>query len=552
MSGGAETVALEAALAAEGVSEAAFARARAVAAQTGDRLETVLVQLGLLPEEKLTAAYAAASGMQVLRARDMPRVPVDTAPASTDFLRLNTILPILREADHLVVAVADPFRQDALAILSHAIGLRIEPRLAQRSEIEAALATLYRPGKPETGGGHDGEGDLARLHDLASEEPIIRLASEIIEGAMRKGASDIHLEPRSDGMHLRLRIDGMLKAERVLPLSDMPALVSRLKIMARLDISERRLPQDGRIRVTSRGRDADLRISTLPSLAGEAIVMRILDRNAQLQSLETLGYADASLQRFRSMLNRPNGIVLLTGPTGSGKTTTLYAALREINTETRKVLTVEDPVEYVLEDAVQVQTKAEIGLTFAKALRAFLRHDPDIVMLGEIRDRETAEIAVQTALTGRLVLSTLHANSALAAVTRLADIGIEPYLISSVVQGVAAQRLVRRLCEHCKTPAALPPDSAAARRLAPLGGTPMKAVGCPDCGGVGYAGRFAIAETVPFSPAIREAVSRGLTAQELEALAGAEGIESLEQSGLRAVAAGLTTLEEVARAAGEI
>lgn len=540
---------LEQALRDQGVGDAALGRARAVATRTGDRIETVLVQLGLLPEDRLIAAYAAVTGLATAGRRDIPDHPVDIAPASVEFLRLNTILPLQRDADGLRVAIADPWHADTLTILSHAVRTPVSAVLAPRTDIVAALSALYERATDTAPQGAAGEDDFARLKDLASEEPIIRLANQIIEQGIRVGASDIHLEPRSDGMHVRLRIDGVLQPERLVPGSEMAALVSRIKIMSRLDISERRLPQDGRIRVTSRGRQADLRVSTVPSLEGEAVVMRILDRDMQPRDLDALGYAGRAGRDFRSILHRPNGIVLLTGPTGSGKTTTLYAALQEITSPDVKILTVEDPVEYRLEDAVQVQVKPEIGLTFAAALRSFLRHDPNIVMLGEIRDRETAEIAMQTALAGRLVLSTLHANSALAAVTRLTDIGIEPYLVSSVLQGVAAQRLVRALCPACKQPAKL--TGSAAERLAPYGGGAMRAVGCPDCRGTGYAGRFAIVEVAPFDAAIREAVARSSTTQVLEDLARELGATSLEQAGLEAIAAGRTSYEEVVRAAGE-
>ncbi len=539
---------LEDVLREQGVADAAIERAQVVAARTGDRLEVVLVQLGLLPEDRLAQAFATLSGLAIAPRRSFPEQPVDVTPTSPEFLKMNRILPLYCDDAGLHVAVPDPWQDETLQVLSHAIRADVFPQLAARSDIEAALATLYAPQARAASAG-PGQDDYDRLRDLASEEPIIRLANEIIELGIRTGASDIHLEPRSDGMHMRLRVDGILRAERIIPSSDAPALVSRLKIMSRLDISERRLPQDGRIRATTRGQESDLRVSTVPSLEGEAVVMRILNRDLQPQGLDALGYRDQALADFRGMLARPNGIVLLTGPTGSGKTTTLYAALQEITTPEVKVLTVEDPVEYRLEDAVQVQVKPEIGLTFAAALRAFLRHDPNIVMLGEIRDRETAEIAMQTALAGRLVLSTLHANSALAAVTRLTDIGIEPYLVSSVVQGVAAQRLVRRLCPHCKTPAAL--SGAAAEKVRPFGGQAMSAQGCPECRGVGYAGRFAIVEVVPFTTEIRAAVTTAATAQELAALAHDTGFVSLEQAGMAAVAAGETSYEEVTRAAGE-
>ncbi|MBX2854258.1 MAG: GspE/PulE family protein, partial [Rhodobacteraceae bacterium] len=457
-------------LEAEGVLTAAsWDRAERARAGVNERVDRVLVKLGLVSEARLADSIAEELGLRRMAAEDLPLAPYPLGRVSVAFLRAHLVAP-LQEDDEgcLKVALADPFESFPLEALSKALDRELTPVLALSSDVDELIGRFYEEpaeADPLVGSSDD---DVERLRDLASEAPIIRLVNELIEAAVRMGASDVHLERTEAGVRVRCRVDGSLRDHRTIAADEAQAIVSRIKIMARLDIAERRLPQDGRIRTTSSGRAIDLRVSTLPALDGEAVVLRILDRAQQPLGLPALGLDPEGLSRFEAMLARPNGIILVTGPTGSGKTTTLYAALQAIASPERKFLTVEDPVEYRLADAVQVQVKPDIGLDFASALRAFLRHDPDVVMIGEIRDAETAKIAAQAALTGHLVLSTLHTNSASAAVGRLLDMGVEDYLLGSTLNGAIAQRLVRRLCQECKQPIEPPHAGRLAEALTEL------------------------------------------------------------------------------------
>ncbi|MBP7327422.1 MAG: Flp pilus assembly complex ATPase component TadA, partial [Alicycliphilus sp.] len=392
---------------------------------------------------------------------------------------------------------------------------------------------------------------VEHLRDLASEAPVIRLVNTIIGRVIELRASDIHLEPFDDGLHVRYRIDGVLHPGEVVPAAQGAAVSSRVKLLAHLDIAERRLPQDGRIKTRVKGRELDLRVSTVPTVHGESVVMRVLDRASVRLSLEDMGFEKDTLARFNQLIHRPHGILLVTGPTGSGKTTTLYAALAKLDSVSQKIITVEDPVEYQLEGINQIQVHSQINLTFANALRSILRQDPDIIMIGEMRDGETAQIAVQSSLTGHLVLSTLHTNTAASAVVRMQDMGVERYLITSTVNGVLAQRLVRRLCPHCKTPVqpdpALLQSSGLGRFLS--GGAPVyEARGCDHCRGTGYQGRTAIHELLVVDEAMRSAILQGLDASALQSIAVKAGMYTLYDDGLRKVAAGVTSLDEVLRA----
>ena len=531
-------------------------RAVRATGDVGERVDRVLAKLGLASEERIVDALAEALGLERLSAADAPDAPYPLGAVAPRFLKANKVAPLQCAPDGgLRVAVADPFDSFAIEALSKALDRAVAPVLALEAEIDALIAALYDASAEGAPVASAAEDDVERLRDLASEAPIIRLVNELIEAAVRAGASDLHIERGATNLRVRRRIDGLLQEERTLPAEQGQAIISRIKIMARLDIGERRLPQDGRIKTTSGGREIDLRVSTLPSLDGEAAALRILDRAAQPTALDALGLDPASAQRLETMLSRPNGVILATGPTGSGKTTTLYAALRAIATPERKCLTVEDPVEYRLPNAVQVQVKPETGLDFAAALRAFLRHDPDIVMIGEVRDRETAKIAAQAALTGHLVLSTLHTNSAAASIGRLLDMGVEDYLLGSVLVGALAQRLVRRLCPDCKTVDDAPPIGPVADAIAETAGDaapPLwRAVGCAACGGTGYRGRRPIVEALLVDDAIRAAIRRRATAQDIEHLALAGGMRRLWRAGLDLALAGETTLEEILRAAQE-
>ena len=529
-------------------------RALRVQAETGETLASALTKLGLVPEIGLASAYADALGLKLMARADFPAEPLFEDRLSFRFLQQARVVPVEQGADGVVLAMADPLDRFAIDAVRMATGLPVEVRVATPADIEAALHSLYDSGGESADGaagddgGVDAEADVERLRDLASEAPVIRLVNRMIERAVEQRASDIHIEPFEGRLRVRYRVDGMLTevespAERLAA-----AIVSRIKIMARLNIAERRLPQDGRIKVVVRGKEFDLRISTTPSLHGESVVMRILDRDGAVLDFKALGFRDDTLQAYLSALERPHGILLVTGPTGSGKTTTLYTSLIRLNSPERKILTVEDPVEYQLDGVLQVQVKPEIELTFARALRSFLRQDPDILMIGEIRDLETAQIGVQAALTGHLVLSTLHTNDAAGAIARLMDMGVPDYLLTSTINGVAAQRLVRKLCPHCRE--ATEPDADLLARL-DVGDNPPRllyhARGCEKCGGTGYAGRAALLEILVMDDTLRRLVLQRADAREIEKAAVAGGMRTLYQDGLLKAAEGVTSIEEVLR-----
>ena len=393
----------------------------------------------------------------------------------------------------------------------------------------------------------DSAGATADLLDSQDDAPIIRLINGLISEAISQGASDIHIEPYENNVVVRLRIDGVLREVLQSPAKLRTRLVSRIKVMARLDIAEKRLPQDGRISLTLGGRGVDVRVSTLPSRHGERVVLRLLDKDQGLRSLDALGMGDALLAQFKSALQTPNGIVLVTGPTGSGKTTTLYAALNLLNDGQRNILTVEDPIEYAIDGIGQTQVNSKIGMSFAAGLRAILRQDPDIVMVGEIRDPETAQIAVQASLTGHLVFSTVHTNDAVAAITRLKDMGVEPYLLASTLRAILAQRLVRRLCNACKKPAVIgAQEEAMLASIGARGVTVYEGVGCPQCRSSGYVGRIGLYEMAPVDDEIRRLIHAGGDEQQMAAHAF-RGSDSLRTAGLKCVAAGVTSLSDVLR-----
>jgi general secretion pathway protein E len=473
------------------------------------------------------------------------------------FLRDARIVPIEDRGDAVVIAMSNPLDDYAREAVRFAVGKPIVCRVAYPADLEAALQRLYGDGRSEIGtilGQSEpresalATDDIDRLRDSASDAPVIRLVNLLIAQAVEARASDIHIEPMESALRVRYRIDGVLQPAESPPQRLASAVISRIKIMAKLNIAERRLPQDGRISLAVRGRDIDFRVATTPGAHGESVVLRILDQSQLSLDFATLGFEDALVRSLRAELERPHGIILVTGPTGSGKTTTLYTALTELNSPGKKLLTIEDPVEYGI---VQVQVKPQIGLTFASALRAFLRQDPDIMMVGEIRDLETAQIAVQAALTGHLILSTLHTNDAASAITRLIDMGVEDYLLTSTVNAIAGQRLVRTLCTACREPFEALPEVVARLGLDDAGMraiTLYRANGCEACRHTGYSGRTSILELLPVTDRIRHAILAGEDAGQIQKHALAEGLQSMRAHGFTKARLGITTIEEVVRA----
>jgi general secretion pathway protein E len=483
---------------------------------------------------------------------------------SVRYLKEKRVLPLKREDGGVLLAMADPGDQEARQALEVALGAPVTPLAAPEGEILEAIDAVYQPGSPmarlvgdlepeELDLMHEETSEIGHLRDMAREAPIIQLVNLLVLRAIQMGASDIHLEPFEDAFRVRYRRDGVLYEVESPPRGLQAAVLSRLKIMARMDIAERRLPQDGRFRLKVHGHDIDFRVSTLPTLLGESMVIRILDREKVILDLHRLGFPPRELEQFDGMIHKPHGMILVTGPTGSGKTTTLYAALERINSPEKKIITIEDPVEYRLTGVTQMQVKPGIGLTFARGLRHIVRQDPDVVLVGEIRDRETAEIAIHAALTGHLVFSTLHTNDAAGAVTRLLEMGIEDFLLASAILGIMAQRLVRLICPECKE--ALPPGAG---REEIRGEVPAnlperlyQGQGCPACAHTGYQGRTGIYELLLVEEAMRQLILRHADAAALRSAAMSQGMQTLAEDGWSKVAQGLTTIPEVLRVTQE-
>jgi general secretion pathway protein E len=531
-------------------------RGRRVAVESGQRLDLVLLQLGLVTERGLAEAYASLLGVQLAGPARYPEAPLFPERLSPRFLRTARALPVAVDEDGLVLAVIDALDEFTPQAVAAATGLAVRREIAVPIELEAAFGRLYPDGDAAEASatGDTGEAleeDAERLKDLASEAPVIRLVNQLIGRAVETHASDIHIEPFEDRLRVRYRYDGVLHEADSPSARLAPAIISRVKIMAKLDIAERRLPQDGRIKLAVRGTEIDFRVSTTPTLYGEKVVLRVLDRSSVVFDYEKLGLPPDVVSAWSKCLELPNGILLVTGPTGSGKTTTLYTGLTNINAVSRNIVTVEDPIEYQLQGINQTQIKPQIGLNFAAMLRSILRQDPDVIMVGEIRDLETAQIAVQAALTGHLVLSTLHTNSAAATITRLRDLGLEDYLLTAVLRGVLAQRLVRRLCDACKRETLAPPELIARFGLQERARSgPIRLwhpVGCAHCRSTGYRGRQAIAEFLEPNPAIEHLIFSKADQNEIERAAVAHGMKTMFQAGLDAALAGTTTIEEVVR-----
>ena len=523
---------------------------------TDQSLGALLARTGLVSDEHLRNAYSAILGYPLLTETELPEEGIDGRRFKLQFLRTARILPLAIDESRLTLATSNPENSFALDGLAMATGKSLDIRLATPDRIDRALDRLYGSGQSRMEGiaGPLAENDaefIERLRNLAAEAPVVRLVNLLLHRAIEARASDIHIEPFERLLKVRYRIDGVLNEVEAPSARSTAAVISRIKLMAKMNIAERRLPQDGRIQIRVQGKVVDLRASTVPTAHGESVVLRILDQERVALDLSQLGL-DGDLERtFRDVLRLPHGIVLVTGPTGSGKTTTLYAALQELNRPDRKILTVEDPVEYQLDGINQIQVKPQIGLHFSNALRSIVRQDPDIIMVGEMRDVETARIAIQSALTGHLVFSTLHTNNASSSVTRLLDMGVEDYLLSSTLNAVLAQRLARRLCPACKI--CYRPERALIEKLSldRLAGAQdinlWRSAGCHRCEQTGYRGRLPIAELLVLSEPLRGAVMSRQDSAELQRLAIEAGMDTMKRDGLRKALSGLTTLEEVTR-----
>ncbi|HEY2069250.1 MAG TPA: type II secretion system ATPase GspE [Rhizomicrobium sp.] len=539
------------------LTQAGLDRAERLAGESGERLERVLAQLGLASERDIAENLAQLLDLPMAMASDYPQDAVLDDRLSAKFLKEAQIVPLADRDEALAIAMADPLNDYAADACAFAADKPVLRYVAYPADFEAAFDRLYGGGKSihqiseetRARGDASAEEDVERIKDSASEAPVIRLVNLLITRAVEARASDIHIEPMNGELLVRYRIDGMLQEVESPPARLAAAIVSRVKIMASLNIAERRIAQDGRIRLAVRGKDIDFRVSTMPTIHGESVVLRILDRGALKLDFAALGFDDDIAASIRDLLDRPYGILLVTGPTGSGKTTTLYTGLLGLNTRERKILTIEDPVEYQLKGVNQVQVKPQIGLTFASALRSFLRQDPDIMMVGEIRDLETAQVAVQAALTGHLILSTLHTNDAASAVTRLLDMGVEDFLITSTITGLVAQRLIRLLCVHCREPYQALPDFAARMEIATTAPITLhRAKGCEQCGGTGYFGRSSIVEVLAMSDAVRQLVLSRADTGAIRKQAIANGMQSMHAHGMKKALAGETSVEEVLRA----
>ena len=544
--------------------EADLARVQeAQSAAPSKPLHEILIERGFAREEDVLPALAEELGLELV---DLTKITIEPATLSALPLKLihrRTLMPLSRQNGTLVVATADPFDMYSLEELATVTGLQVRAVLASAREISRLIITHFGVGgetvtamiKDRSDGVEllqDTEVDDSEVAKLAQEASVVKLVNEILVEAANERASDVHIEPRENGLRIRYRIDGILQTQSLPPEihTFQAAIISRIKIMARLNIAEKRLPQDGRIKMRVNGREVDVRVSIIPMFHGEGIVMRLLDKSRMVFNLANVGMLPDSYRTFRQLIDRPHGIVLVTGPTGSGKTTTLYSALNEINNDRIKIVTVEDPIEYHHDDIGQIQVHPKIGLTFAAGLRSILRHDPDVILIGEIRDRETAESAIQASLTGHLVFSTLHTNDAPSAFTRLIDMGIEPFLVASTLEGVMAQRLVRTICKECKQeyrPAALdvPGDFPRPEDGKPL--TLWKGVGCRACHQTGYFGRTGIYELLVTNAGVHDFCVQRADAATIRNRAIQDGMRTLRQDGWRKVAQGLTTLEEVAR-----
>lgn len=528
-----------------------LARAQGAQASAGGRIDLTLTRLGLVAERDMALAYAQVLALPLAGRESFPLSPIWPGRLSPSFLRKARILPLAEKDGRLVVAMADPLDTPSNEALFLAIGSYPSIAVGVPGDIDAALLRLYGP---EETSRHDpvahsgaSASDLQQLREQGSDAVAVRLVNQLIASAISSHASDIHIEPYDGALRVRYRIDGVLASAPAPDFLHHAALVGRIKVLSGLDMAERRKPQDGRCLISIEGRRVDLRVSILPTLHGEGVVMRILDQTTAPLDLGLLGFGPELQSQIATLIRQPHGVMLICGPTGSGKTTTLYAILRSLQKEQVKIVSVEDPVEYQIEGVNQIQVRPQIGLGFSEILRATLRHDPDVIMVGEARDSETAHIAIQAALTGHLVLCSLHTNDAAGAVTRLADMGIAPYLLASTLRGVVAQRLVRKLCPECKTEDPLAAKAGQEIGL-PTGARAWGPGACPACRHTGYSGRTVIAEFIPADEALQNLILARAGSAEIQRVCIAAGMRTLLADGLSKVAAGITSLDEVMRA----
>src|ERR1700683_4057617 len=533
------------------ITEEDLERALELQKERGDKLGKTLVDMGFIAMRDVLAALSEQLQVPLVSIDAPPVISPETETLSPRFLRQFRCLPMSRDDHTITLAMADPLDVETIAAVRHCTGLKIDIVLAPEQEIVDAIDKYYGEAAARTEGDFEfsaGEmsEDLEHLRDMASEAPVIRLVNAIIASAVEKRASDIHLEPFEKEFRIRYRVDGVLYNQDPPPREMKAAMLSRVKLMAKLNIAERRLPQDGRIKIKTLGREVDLRVSTLPTLYGESVVMRLLDRSAgDFYDLGRLGFDSHMMSRMTYYTSLPHGIFLVTGPTGSGKSTTLYSALKRINQSSKKIITIEDPVEYQMDGINQIHVNPQIGLTFAAGLRHIVRQDPDVIMVGEIRDRETADIAIRSALTGHFVFSTLHTNDAPSAVTRLMDMGVENYLVTSSVVAILAQRLVRLICGNCR--------ESAGKTLTPFGEQieTFHGRGCATCDGSGHKGRAGIFELMELNDELRHLIMGNSDASRLTEAARRNGMKNLREDGWMKVRQGVTTAEEVTRVTQE-
>ncbi len=528
------------------------------ARKPSERIENCLVRLGFIHERDVLAIYSEQLSIPLI---DLNEVPIDVEllkQTPSKVVHRDRVIPIDRHDGTIRVATSNPFNLYAFDELRMLMGAKIETVLATSEEISRIIKQHFGVGG-ETVGAMLGESDVeivsefdvdnADLIEQAQEATVVKLVNEILLEAIRDRASDVHIEPYENDLRIRYRIDGVLHTTNVPPEIRRfhAAIVSRIKILSNLNIAEKRLPQDGGFKIKAQNRDIDLRVSIIPTAYGGAVVMRILDKQSVLLSLDQLGLIDEALAGVQYLISQPYGIILVTGPTGSGKTTTLYGALNTIRSDKIKILTIEDPIEYYLDGIQQMQIKPHIGLTFASGLRSFLRHDPDVILVGEIRDLETAEVAINASLTGHLVFSTLHTNDAVTATTRLLDMGVEPFLVSSAISGVLAQRLVRRICKECRQEYVPDKSDLPADFKIEKGQTLFRGAGCRDCRNSGYRGRLGIFEMLMITNQLRGMIVERRSATDLQVVARKDGLKLMREDGWSKVLAGMTTVEEIVR-----